>query len=74
MSHLLLKFSRKKRKLRFRSFTEKRKPEKTRILAYFNPLLHNVENGQTYLKILRCEHRKIFKVCLAIFQHYAIKG
>ena len=25
------------------------------------------------LKILRCEHRKIFKVCLAIFQHYAIK-
>ena len=26
------------------------------------------------LKILRCEHRKIFKVCLAIFQRYAIKG
>ena len=26
------------------------------------------------LKILRCSHRKIFKVCLAIFQHYAIKG
>ena len=26
------------------------------------------------LKILRCKHRKIFKVCLAIFQHYAIKG
>ena len=26
------------------------------------------------LKILRCEHRKIFKVCLAIFQHYEIKG
>ena len=25
------------------------------------------------LKILRCEHRKIFKVCLTIFQHYAIK-
>ena len=25
------------------------------------------------LKILRCEHRKIFKVCLAIFQHYEIK-
>ena len=23
------------------------------------------------LKILRCEHRKIFKVCLAILQHYA---
>ena len=26
------------------------------------------------LKVLRCEHRKIFKVCLAIFQHYEIKG
>ena len=25
------------------------------------------------LKILRCEHCKIFKVCLAIFQHYAWK-
>ena len=25
-------------------------------------------------RFLRCEHRKIFKVCLAIFQHYAIKG
>ena len=24
------------------------------------------------LKILRWEHRKIFKVCLAILQHYAI--
>ena len=26
------------------------------------------------LKILWCEHRKIFKVCLAIFQHYAWNG
>ena len=26
------------------------------------------------LKILRCQHRKIFKVCLAILQHYARKG
>ena len=26
------------------------------------------------LKILQCEHRKIFKECLAIFQHYEIKG
>ena len=26
------------------------------------------------LKILRCSHRKIFKVCVAIFQHYKIKG
>ena len=25
-------------------------------------------------KILRCSHRKIFKVCLAILQHYAWKG
>ena len=41
----------------------------------FNPLLHNVEKiAKRTLKILRCEHRKIFKVCLAIFQHYAIKG
>ena len=26
------------------------------------------------LKILRCSHRKIFKVCLAIFQHDEVKG
>ena len=26
------------------------------------------------LKILRCLRRKIFKVCLAILQHYALKG
>ena len=26
------------------------------------------------LKILRYSHRKIFKVCLAIFEHYEIKG
>ena len=26
------------------------------------------------LKILRCEHRKIFQVCLAILQRYAWKG
>ena len=25
------------------------------------------------LKILRCSHRKIFKVCSAIFQHFAWK-
>ena len=31
-----------------------------------------LKNGQHTLKILRCEHRKIFKVCLAIFQHYEI--
>ena len=26
------------------------------------------------LKILRCEHREIFKVCLVIFQHFARMG
>ena len=26
------------------------------------------------LKILRCEHRKILKVCLAIFQDYEISS
>ena len=26
------------------------------------------------LKIFRCEHRKIFKVCLAIFQNYEMKS
>ena len=31
--------------------------------------MHNVENDQTYFKILRYEHRKILKVCLAIFLH-----
>ena len=30
-----------------------------------NPLFHNVK---------MCSHRKIFKVCLAIFEHYEIKG
>ena len=37
MSHSYLNFpvKKKKRKLRFRSFTEKCKPEKSRILAYF---------------------------------------
>ena len=30
-----------------------------------------MENGQTYFNILRCEHRKIFEVCLAIFHHDA---
>ena len=32
-----------------------------------------LKNGQTYLKILKWEQRKIFKVCLAIFQHDAWK-
>ena len=25
------------------------------------------------LKILRCEHHKVFKVCLAIFQHHELE-
>ena len=33
-----------------------------------------LKNGQTYFKNLRCEHRKIFKVCLVFFQHYERKG
>ena len=37
----------------------------TLLTCYFIML----KNGQTYFK-----HRKIFKVCLAIFQHYEIKG
>ena len=38
-----------------------------------NPLLRNVEKwSDILLKILRCKHRKFFKVCLAIFQHYEI--
>ena len=30
--------------------------------------------GKHTLKTLQCEHRKIFKVCLAIFQYFAWKG
>ena len=33
-----------------------------------------LKNDQTYFKILGCSHCKIFKVCLAIFQHYETKG
>ena len=32
-----------------------------------------LKNGQT-LEILQSEHCKIFKVRLAIFQYYALKG
>ena len=40
----------------------------------FNPLFHNVKKiAKHTLKILRCDHRKIFKECLAILQH-EIKG
>ena len=33
-----------------------------------------LKNGLTYFKILACKQRKILKVCLAIFLHYAWKG
>ena len=33
-----------------------------------------MKNDQAYLKILRCSHRKILEICLAIFQHYAWKS
>ena len=37
--------------------------------------MHNVVKWQKKhtLKILRFEHRMIFKVCLAILQHYALQ-
>ena len=41
-----------------------------KIKEIFNLFMHNVEKWPNTLKILQCEHRKIFKVCLAIFQHY----
>ena len=43
-------------------------------LSSFTLYFIMLKNGQTYFKILRCEHCKILKVCLAIFQHYEIKG
>ena len=33
-----------------------------------------LKNGQTYFKNLALFHSKTFKVCLAIFQHYALKS
>ena len=44
--------------------TEKKRCSLLQEFTLFNPLLIMLKNGQTYLKI-----RKIFKVCLAIFQH-----
>ena len=32
-----------------------------------NTFMYNVENGQIYFKNLAYSHRKVFKVCLAIF-------
>ena len=36
-----------------------------------NVMYNGVKLPNILLKILRCEHRKIFKVCLAILQHCA---
>ena len=33
-----------------------------------------MKNGWTYSKILRCEQRKIFELCLTIFHHHAWKA
>ena len=42
--------------------------------ARVHPFIHNVEKRPSILKkILRYSHRKIFKACLAIFQHYEWK-
>ena len=40
---------------------------KTLIFYLFNPFMRYVEKWPNL-------HRKIFKLCLAIFQHYAWKG
>ena len=37
---------------------------------FINPFIHNVKKCPS----IRCEHRKILKECLAIFQHYEGKG
>ena len=40
-----------------------------------SPFNYNVwKMAKHTLKILRCKHRKIIKVCLAIFQHHEWKG
>ena len=44
------------------------------ILLHVNALNFSSIMLKNNLKILRFEHRKIFKVCLAIFQHYTLKG
>ena len=44
------------------------------ILLHVNALTFASIMLKNDLKILRFEHRKILKVCLAIFQHYTWKG
>ena len=45
----------------------------TSITERFVPFMHNNEKWLNF-KILRCENRKLFKVCWAIFLYYAWKG
>ena len=52
------------------SFTEVQLNTDYVLTLYFIML----KNGQLSLKILWCSHRKIFKVCSTIFQHYEIKS
>ena len=48
---------------------------KTLTLMIVNAFMHNIwKMAKHTLKILRCSHRKIFKVCLAILQHDVWKG
>ena len=43
----------------------------TKFSSGVNPFMHVLKNGQTYFKNLAVFKRKIFKVCLTIFQHHA---
>ena len=43
-------------------------------MNYLNLSCIILKKAKHTLKIFRCEQRKIFKVCLAIFQHYLWKG
>ena len=48
--------------------------KKSRQSFWFNLFMQCCKMAKHTLKILRCSHHKIFKVCLAILQHYAWKG
>ena len=56
-------------------FIKQNKPDKLIILILFTLFLpfpaKCCKMAKHTLKIVRCEHRKIFKVCLTILQHYA---
>ena len=50
---------------------EKSETKENMGAKWVNNFMHNFDKMVKHtLKILRCEHPKIFKVCLAIFQHY----